>query len=33
MCVLQLNPRFKGLKCIMEYVGWNKVATIVEEYD
>jgi hypothetical protein len=30
MCVLQLNPRFKGLKCIMEYVGRDKVATIVE---
>jgi hypothetical protein len=21
MCALQLNPSFKGLKCIMEYVG------------
>ncbi len=30
MCVLQLNPRFKGLKCIMEYVARDKVATIVE---
>jgi hypothetical protein len=33
MCALQLNPRFKGLQCIMEYVGWDKVATIVKEYD
>jgi hypothetical protein len=33
MCVLQLNPRFKGLQCIMEYVSQNKVATIVEKYD
>jgi len=33
MSVLQLNPRFKGLKCIMEYVGRDKVATIVKEYD
>jgi hypothetical protein len=33
MCVLQLNPRFKGLQCIMEYVGRDKVATIVEKYD
>jgi len=21
MCVLQFNPRFKGLQCIMEYVS------------
>jgi hypothetical protein len=33
MCALQLNPRFKGPQCIMEYVGWDKVATIVKQYD
>jgi hypothetical protein len=33
MCVLQLNPRFKGLQCIMEYVGWDRVVTIVKQYD
>ncbi len=33
MCALQLDPRFKGLQCIMEYVGRDKTATIVEEYD
>jgi hypothetical protein len=25
MCALQLNPRFKGLQCIMEYVGGMKL--------
>jgi hypothetical protein len=33
MCALQLNPMFKRLQCIMEYVGWDRVATIVKEYD
>ncbi len=33
MCTLQLDPSFKGLQCIMEYVGQDKVVTIVEEYD
>jgi hypothetical protein len=33
MCALQLNPRFKVLYCIMEYVGRNRSAIVVEEYD
>jgi hypothetical protein len=33
MCTLQLDPSFKGLQCIMEYVGRDKVVTIMEEYD
>jgi hypothetical protein len=33
MCTLQLNPTSKGLQCIMEYVGWDRAATIVKEYD
>ncbi len=30
MCALQLNPRFKGLQCIMEYVGWDETTMVVE---
>jgi hypothetical protein len=33
MCALQLDPRFKGSQCIMEYVGMDKTTTIVEKYD
>jgi hypothetical protein len=33
MCVIQLDPRFKGLQCIVEYVGHDKVTTVVEKYD
>jgi hypothetical protein len=33
MCSLQLDPRFKGLQCIMEYVGKDKTTATVEEYD
>ncbi len=27
MCVLQPNPCFKGLQCIMEYVGGDNMVT------
>jgi hypothetical protein len=33
MCAFQLNSRFKGLQCIMEYVGWDRVVTIVKQYN
>jgi hypothetical protein len=33
MCVLQLNPRFKVLYCIVEYVGRDRGVIVVEEYD
>jgi hypothetical protein len=33
MCTLQLNPRIKVLYCIMEYVGRDRGAIVVEEYD
>ncbi len=33
MCVLQLDPRFKGMYCIMEYAGMYKTIIVVEEYD
>jgi hypothetical protein len=33
MCVLQLDPRFKGMYCIVEHVGRYKTIVVVDEYD
>jgi len=33
VCVLQLDPRFKGRYWIMEYANRDKTIIVVEEYD
>jgi hypothetical protein len=30
MFVLMLDPRFKGTDCIMDYIGRDQVATLVQ---
>jgi hypothetical protein len=30
MVALMLDPRFKGMDCIMDYIGRDQVATLVQ---
>ncbi len=31
--VLMLDPRFKGIDCIMDYIGRDQAAILVQQYD
>jgi hypothetical protein len=33
MCALQMDPWFRGLQCVMGYVGKYVIKTIVKECD
>jgi hypothetical protein len=33
MVALMLDPRFKGMDCIMDYIDRDQVATLVYQYD
>lgn len=33
MYAIQLNPQFKSLECMMEYINRNKARVTIEEYD
>lgn len=33
MCAFQLDPQFKQLQCIMEYVGRDMERVVLKEYD
>jgi len=33
MVVLMLDPRFKGMDCIMDYIGKDQLAILLQQYD
>ncbi len=33
MVVLMLDPHFKGMDCIMDYIGNNQAAILMQQYD
>jgi len=33
MVVLMLDPRFKGMDCIMDYIGRDQPAILLQQYD
>jgi hypothetical protein len=33
MFALMLDPCFKGMDCIMDYIGRDQVATLMQQYD
>jgi hypothetical protein len=33
MVVLMLDPRFKAMDCIMDYIGKDQVAILMQKYD